>query len=66
MKVIITFLFLFSMQLFAGIGVGYSTVGVLPVELSSFTSDVNVRDVSLNWETTTEKNSDKFRNRTFD
>jgi hypothetical protein len=60
MKVIITFLFLFSMQLFAGIGVGYSTMGVLPVELSSFTSNINGRDVSLNWETKTEKNSDKF------
>jgi Secretion system C-terminal sorting domain len=32
----------------------------LPVELSSFTSSVNGRNVSLNWETMTEKNSDKF------
>jgi hypothetical protein len=47
MKVVFTFLFLFSMQLFAGIGVGYSTVGVLPVELSSFTSNINGRDVNF-------------------
>ena len=32
----------------------------LPVELSSFASVVNGRNVSLNWETKTEKNSDKF------
>ena len=32
----------------------------LPVELSSFTSNVNGRNVSLIWETKTEKNSDKF------
>jgi hypothetical protein len=32
----------------------------LPVELSSFTSNVNGRDINLNWETKTEKNSNKF------
>ena len=32
----------------------------LPVELSSFTSTVNGRDVFLKWETKTEKNSNKF------
>jgi hypothetical protein len=32
----------------------------LPVELSSFTSNVNGRNVNLAWETKTEKNSDKF------
>src|ERR1035437_8640026 len=32
----------------------------LPVELSSFTSNTNGRNVQLNWETKTEKNSDKF------
>jgi hypothetical protein len=35
-------------------------VGAVPVELSTFTSAVNGRNVSLNWETKTEKNSDKF------
>ena len=32
----------------------------LPVELSSFTSNVNGRNIELNWITKTEKNSDKF------
>jgi hypothetical protein len=32
----------------------------LPVELTSFTSSVNGRTIQLNWETKTEKNSDKF------
>jgi hypothetical protein len=32
----------------------------LPVELLSFTSAVNGRNINLNWETKTEKNSDKF------
>ena len=35
-------------------------VDELPIELSSFTSNVIGRDVSLNWSTTTEKNSNKF------
>jgi hypothetical protein len=34
--------------------------GTLPVELSSFTSNINGRNVSLNWETKTEKNSYEF------
>jgi hypothetical protein len=32
----------------------------LPVELSSFASMTNGRNIQLNWETKTEKNSDKF------
>ena len=32
----------------------------LPVELSTFTSNLNGRTVQLNWETKTEKNSNKF------
>jgi len=39
------------------------TVGnmsALPIELSSFTSNVNGRNVTLNWTTKTEKNSNKF------
>jgi hypothetical protein len=32
----------------------------LPVELSFFTSNTNGRNIQLNWETKTEKNSDKF------
>jgi hypothetical protein len=33
---------------------------LLPVELSSFTSNANGRNVNINWETKTEKNSNKF------
>jgi len=40
--------------------VTYAFQGPLPVELSSFTSYVNGRNVNLTWETKTEKNSDKF------
>jgi hypothetical protein len=54
MKVIITSLFLFSIQLFAGIGVGYSDVGALPVELTSFTAKQSVSGVELRWATATE------------
>ena len=54
MKVIITFLFLFSIQLFAGIGVGYSTVGALPIELTSFTAKQGVNGIELRWATATE------------
>ena len=54
MKVIITFLFLFSIQLFAGIGVGYSDVGSLPIELTSFTAKQSVNGVVLQWATATE------------
>ena len=32
----------------------------LPVELSSFISNIDGRNIQLNWETKTEKNSDKF------
>ena len=60
MKVIITSLFLFSIQLFAGIGVGYSDVGSLPVELTSFTAKQSVSGVELYWVTATEVNNFGF------
>jgi hypothetical protein len=41
-------------------GISFTPGTVLPVELSSFTSNTNGRNVSLHWETKTEKNSDKF------
>jgi hypothetical protein len=41
-------------------GISFTPVTVLPVELSSFTSMANGRNIQLNWETKTEKNSDKF------
>ena len=43
---------------FSSFAVG--NVDALPVELSAFTSNVNGRDINLNWTTKTEKNSDKF------
>jgi hypothetical protein len=54
MKVIISFLFLFSIQLLAGIGIGYSPVGSLPVELTSFTAKQSANGVELQWATATE------------
>ena len=54
MKVIIAYLFLFSIQLLAGIGIGYSPVGSLPVELTSFTAKQSVSGVELQWATATE------------
>jgi len=44
-----------------GIRVGQSCLDLpLPVELSSFNSNLNGRNIQLNWETKNEKNSDKF------
>jgi hypothetical protein len=37
-----------------------NTINPLPVELSSFNSAINGREVKLSWETKTEKNTDKF------
>src|ERR1035437_2986486 len=54
MKVIISYLFLFSIQLLAGIGIGYSTTGSLPVELTSFTAKQSAGGVELRWATATE------------
>ena len=54
MKTTITFLILFSIQLFAGIGVGYSGTGALPVELISFNAKQNQSAVELLWVTATE------------
>ncbi len=47
-----------SFTQFSLFGVGNNNA--LPVELSSFTTNVNGRNVQLSWETKTEKNSDKF------
>jgi TQXA domain-containing protein len=40
--------------------VSYTFDGLLPVELSSFTSNTNGRNIQLNWDTKSEKNSNKF------
>jgi len=60
MRIIITCFFLFSTQLFAGIGVGTSAPGALPVELTSFTANFNGSNVELRWTTKTEVNNYGF------
>lgn len=45
---------LLTLKLFAGIGVGESAVGALPVELTSFTAKQSVNGVELCWVTATE------------
>ena len=54
MKTTCTFLILFSIQLCAGIGVGISPAGALPVELTSFTAYLSGGNVELRWVTATE------------
>ena len=54
MKILITCFFLFSIQLFAGIGVGVSPTAPLPVELTSFTAKLIGSNVQLRWVTATE------------
>jgi len=54
MKKLITCLFLFSIQLFAGIGVGESLTTPLPVELTSLTAKIIGSNIELHWVTATE------------
>lgn len=54
MKILITCLFLFSIQLFAGIGIGESPTAPLPIVLTSFTANLNGSNVQLRWVTATE------------
>ena len=67
MKKLFSFLFLttlffslFIITLIAGIGVGESTYGALPVELTSFTAKVVGNTIELNWITGTEVNNYGF------
>ena len=60
MRIIIIFLFLFSTQLFAGIGASTSVTGALPIELTSFTANFSGSNVDLRWVTETEVNSYGF------
>lgn len=60
MKTTCTFLILFSIQLFAGIGVGTSSTGILPVELTTFTANLIGSNVELHWVTATEVNNYGF------
>ena len=60
MGIIITCFFLFSTQLFAGIGAGTSAPGALPVELTSFSANCIGNNVELRWITKTEVNNYGF------
>jgi hypothetical protein len=60
MKTTITLLIFFSIQLCAGIGIGYSEVGTLPVELTSFTAKQSANGTELRWTTATEVNNFGF------
>jgi hypothetical protein len=60
LKITVVSLFLFSTQIFSGIGTGTSQPGALPVELSSFTASINVSNVELRWTTETEVNNYGF------
>ena len=67
MKKLFSFLFLttllfslFIFKLIAGIGVGESLTGALPVELTSFTAKVVGNTIELNWITATEVNNYGF------
>jgi len=60
MRTTITFLILLSIQLCAGIGMGESGVGALPVELTSFTANTNGSSIELRWVTATEVNNFGF------
>ncbi|MFH0733618.1 MAG: T9SS type A sorting domain-containing protein [bacterium] len=59
-RALIPIFLLFFCNLFAGIGVGYSAVGSLPVELTSFSAAVTNNSVLLNWTTATEINNSGF------
>lgn len=60
MKHIATIFLICFMQLSAGIGVGYSGVGALPVELISFSARRTSEGIELRWETATEVNNFGF------
>ena len=51
---ILVILFLFTYNVIAGIGVGFSSVGALPVEITTFIATVTNDNIQLNWVTVTE------------
>ena len=57
---LVTFFIFLSIQLWAGIGIGKSGVGALPVELTSFTVNRNGANIELRWTTATEVNNYGF------
>ncbi len=59
-RAFLLFSIMFYCQLLAGIGVGYSPAGSLPVELTSFSAFVTNNSVMLSWTTATEINNSGF------
>lgn len=57
---LITFFIVLSLHLYAGIGIGKSGVGALPVELTSFTLHQKGGTIELRWTTATEVNNYGF------
>lgn len=55
-KITVFVFFFLSIICYAGIGVGYSDTGSLPVELTTFSADCSGSSISLNWTTATEVN----------
>ncbi|NLT49337.1 MAG: T9SS type A sorting domain-containing protein [Ignavibacteria bacterium] len=60
LKLTILLICFFSIICYAGIGIGYSDTGSLPVELTTFSADYNSGGISLNWTTATEVNNHGF------
>jgi len=50
----LTIIFVLTLRLNAGIGVGTSAVGALPVELTTFAATATSDNIQLNWTTATE------------
>lgn len=59
-KLTLFILFVLTVNIKAGIGVGYSNPAPLPVELTTFTVNLTSNTVELNWETATEVNNYGF------
>lgn len=53
-------MFIYSFQIFPGIGVGESPVSPLPVELTSFNAVIEANSVNFEWVTATEVNNYGF------
>ncbi len=53
-KTLLTILIVYQSAIIAGIGIGYSATGPLPVELTSFTGSIENNIIKLNWATATE------------
>jgi len=61
MKKLFTAIIFLAIYMYGGIGIGESGVKPLPVELSAFSSVVEIKAVSFKWTTATEKNNFGFQ-----